>query len=138
MRHHVDAGVVRHTQAAWRRVAGDERAAAAPPEGGADEPWPARAVDWFDGVERGEDLTPDAGLRRRDANQRDELTAVIWTDVGDSPSPSAYTYVVAGFRRTSVCVRNLHRASAVRGAESATPSARLSSPQRVTCGAPDG
>jgi hypothetical protein len=64
MRHNLDAGVKNGAQASRRSVAGDERACGAAPQRRADPAEAAATFDRFDGVERCEDLTLDARLRR--------------------------------------------------------------------------
>jgi hypothetical protein len=86
-----------------------------------------RPADRLDCLERRQPAPLDAGQRRRQTGQRDDLAVVERADVDDPPARASHLYeiarprVAAAFNRIiRIRLRNLHRVSAARSAENAT------------------
>jgi hypothetical protein len=96
--------VERSLQSAGRPIVGEEMSTGVAPALRSNHPWPAPRVDRLDDVERRENASLDADVRRRNPDQSDELAALVRADIEHTPSSATHADVL----------RNLHCGSAAR------------------------
>ena len=84
--HQLDARHAGRAQRARRGVGGDERAAGAAPAHVPDEARTVRPVETCKGLERRDHAPLEAGTRRPEPTQRDDLTVLVCAHVDDAPA----------------------------------------------------
>jgi hypothetical protein len=96
--------VERGLQSAGRPIVGEEMSTGVTPTLRSNHPRPDPAVDRLDTLERREEASLDADVRRRDSGQRDELAVLVSADIQHTPPGATHADVL----------RNLHCRSAAR------------------------